>query len=170
MILFDFRLVLLTLESLYPKSMNYQLKFIKYGSNEYYQAIQLRYRLFYQEHNIPWKSVLNSQEKQDLHAAIINAETDCVLAYGLLSQNSCDEFQIYQMVVEPEFQRQGLGRQILNTLINSAIKQDAKLLILNARVTKTEFYQKFGFEPIGEVFLSLITGVPHIRMQKQLLC
>ena len=144
------------------------LKFIQYGSDEYYQAARLRYRLFYQEHNIPFESISNSQEERDLHAAIITEATGFVLAYGRLSQNSCDRFQIYQMVVEPEYQGRGLGTQILQALINSAIKQGAKFLVLNARVTKTEFYRKFDFEPIGEVFLSSMTGVPHITMQKQL--
>jgi predicted GNAT family N-acyltransferase len=31
-----------------------------------------------------------------------------------------------------------------------------------------QFYQKFGFEPVGEVFASSTTGVPHIKMQKDL--
>lgn len=30
------------------------LKFIEHGSEEYEQAAQLRYRLFYQSHNIPY--------------------------------------------------------------------------------------------------------------------
>ena len=39
---------------------------------------------------------------------------------------------------------------------------------LNARVTKVQFYQRSGFEPIGEVFASSSTGVPHIKMQKEI--
>ena len=147
---------------------NYQLKFVKYGSPEYDQAAQLRYSLFYQEHCIPFESIFDPQEKQDLHLVITANPENHVLAYGRLSQKSFDEFQIYQMVVEPEYQGQGLGMLILQALTEVATHQGAGLLSLNARVTKVQFYQRSGFEPIGEVFASSSTGVEHIKMQKEI--
>ena len=147
---------------------NYQLKFVEYGSPEYHQAARLRYRLFYQEHGIPFKSIFNPQEERDLHFVITVDRPNNVLAYGRLGQNSIDEFQIYQMVVEPEYQGQGLGKLILQVLIEAATNQGASRLVLNARVTKINFYQKSGFESIGEVFASSSTGVPHIKMQKDI--
>jgi hypothetical protein len=146
--------------------MDIQLKFIEYSSDEYRQAAQLRYQLFYQDHNIPFSAIVESQEKQDLHLVIATHSTNCVLAYGRLGQNNAEEFQIYQMVVRPEYQGQGLGKRILQTLTELAINQGASCLVLNARVAKLQFYQKMGFEPVGEVFASSMTGVPHIRMQK----
>ena len=148
--------------------MDYQIKFIDYGSNEYYQAAQLRYRLFYQEHNIPFESIFEPAEKQDLHLAITTSLENIVLAYGRLGKNNSDEFQIYQMVVMPEHQGHGLGMRILHVLIEVAVERGASLLTLNARTTKVRFYQKAGFETIGEVFASYTTGVPHIKMQKNL--
>ena len=148
--------------------MNYQLKFIHYGSNEYYQAAQLRYRLFYQEHNIPFESIFNSYEEQNLHLAITTSIENHILAYGCLAWKSSDEFQISQMVVEPKCQRQGLGGLILQTLIEQANDRGASLVVLNARVTKVPFYQRYGFETIGEVFPSSSTGVAHIQMRKMI--
>ena len=72
------------------------------------------------------------------------------------------------MVVEPKYQGKGLGKLIIQTLIEAATHQGANLLVLNARVTKVNFYQKSGFEPMGEVFSSSSTGVAHIRMQKEI--
>ncbi len=149
------------------ETKNYQLKFVDYGSIEYQQATKLRYRLFYQKHNIPFESIFSLQEKQHLHVVIINKTQNQVLAYGRLDQKSTNEFQICQMVVEPEYQRQGLGTLILKTLSGVATNQGASLLTLNARVAKVKFYQRYGFETIGEVFASSSTGVPHIKMQKQ---
>lgn len=85
----------------------------------------------------------------------------------MLGEKSCDEFQIYQMVVEPKYQGQGLGRQILQALIEAATAQGASLVTLNARVTKMLFYQKSGFEPVGEVFASSSTGIAHIQIRVQ---
>lgn len=150
------------------QSSNVSVKFIRYGSDEYYQAAQLRYRLFYQNHDIPFESIVDEQEQRDLHVAIINSQEHRVLAYSRLAQNSPNEFQIYQMVVEPQSQGQGLGAYILSKLTEAAARQGATLVVLNARVMQAGFYQKFGFEPVGEVFASSMTGVPHIKMQKKL--
>ncbi len=147
---------------------NYKLKFVEYGSPEYQQAAQLRYRLFYQEHCIRFESIFAPQEKQNLHLVITAKTEHQVLAYGRLDRKSSDEFQICQMVVEPKYQRQGLGTLILQALTKVATHQGAGLVVLNARVTKVQFYQRYGFEPIGEVFASSSTGVPHIKMQKKI--
>jgi predicted GNAT family N-acyltransferase len=37
------------------------------------------------------------------------------------------------------------------------------------RALKVKFYQKFDFESVGEVFASSMTGVPHIKMQKEMM-
>jgi predicted GNAT family N-acyltransferase len=72
------------------------------------------------------------------------------------------------MVVEPEYQRQGLGTLILETLIATASDRGASIIVLNARVVKVGFYQKHGFQSIGEVFASPSTGLPHIKMRKKI--
>lgn len=151
------------------ETKNDQLKFVEYGSAEYHQAAQLRYHLFYQEHNIPFESIFDPQEKQDLHLAIATNSENRVLAYGRLGQNSLNEFQIYQMAVVPECQRQGLGMRILQTLTDVALERGASRLVLDARVTKMKFYQKFGFESVGKVFASSMTSVKHIKMQKEMM-
>ncbi len=107
-------------------------------------------------------------EEQDLHLAIMANTENRLLAYSRLGQNSLDEFQIYQMVVTPKCQGQGLGLRILQALTEIAIEQGARRLVLNARVAKVKFYQKAGFESVGEVFASSMTGVPHIKMQKEI--
>jgi predicted GNAT family N-acyltransferase len=142
-----------------------QLKLIEYGSEEYNQAALLRYRLFYLEHHIPFESIFAPQEQQDIHVAIAINSTHSVIAYGRLGQNSLHEFQIYQMVVEPDYQGQGMGKRILEALLEVAIASGAERVILHARVEKIQFYQKSGFVPIGEIFPSPTTNVPHQKMQ-----
>jgi predicted GNAT family N-acyltransferase len=146
-----------------------RLKSIEYGSEAYNQAAQLRYELFYREHNIPFESIFDPQEAEDLHLAITANSDDRVLAYGRLGQNQPDEFQIYQMVVLPAYQGRGLGKRLLQGLMEAAIEREADIVVLNARVTKMPFYQKSGFTPVGAVFASSMTGVPHIKMQKVIL-
>ena len=58
---------------------------------------------------------------------------------------------------------------ILRALTEAEAQEGAALVVLNARVMQAGFYQKFGFESVGEVFASSMTGVPHIKMQKKLI-
>ena len=84
---------------------------IEYQSPQYQQACQLRYRLFYQKHGLPWNRVINSSDASCFHAAI--SIEDNILAYGQLTTGSDRTYQIRQMVVEPRYQKQGLGKQTL---------------------------------------------------------
>ncbi|MGB8700842.1 MAG: GNAT family N-acetyltransferase [Thermosynechococcaceae cyanobacterium] len=97
---------------------------IRYGSAQYDQAAQLRYALFYQEHGISYESIFDQDEHQQIHVAVINTNND-VMAYGRLAQNNPLEFQIYQMVVKPDFQGHGFGSAILNALIQLAVEKGA---------------------------------------------
>jgi predicted GNAT family N-acyltransferase len=144
------------------------IRTIEYRSPLYQQAAQLRYQLFYQEHNIPFDSISDETESQDTHVAIVNCVEDRVIAYGRLVQNYPEESQIYQMVVDPAYQKQGFGTQLLQTLTEIALNRGSHRIILHARVAKAGFYEKLGFTAIEDVFASPTTGVPHIKMEKRL--
>lgn len=147
--------------------MNYPSRFVSYGSAEYKQAIQLRYRLFYAEHGLEIESVLTPREQSAKHFVVLSLEQTTVLAYGQLYKKNNNEYQIFQMVVEPSYQRQGLGSIVLEKLIQAAICNTDALITLSARTAYAEFYRKFGFETEGSVFPSSSTGLPHIKMTRQ---
>ena len=139
---------------------------IAYNSPQYQQACQLRYELFFAEHNLPWEVVQDRREAHYFHAAIV---TDgLVVAYGQLVPHEDRIYQICQMVVRPDYQGQNLGRKILLALIDLARQQGAIALYLNARLTAVGFYQKLGFETFGSSFPSSTTRVPHIAMNRKL--
>jgi predicted GNAT family N-acyltransferase len=149
-----------------PESPQTYITAIEYGSAHYAQAAQLRYTLFYQVHGILFASIFEPSEPQDYHVAVLHRQDDRVIAYGRLAQNNPLEYQVYQMVVAPEYQQHGFGSQVLEALCQFAVEKGASQIILNARVTMSGFYQKRGFSQVGSVFVSSVTGVPHIKMQK----
>lgn len=144
----------------------YLVRLIKYNSQEYDRACQLRYELFFAEHNLPEDIVRDKRHAEYFHAAILIQ--DCVVAYGQLVPHNNRIYQICQMVVEPNYQRQNLGRQILSTLIEIAKKEKAIAITLNARLTAVGFYQKLGFKTFGTQFPSSTTGVIHIGMKYEI--
>ncbi len=148
------------------------IKQIELNSELYQQACQLRYQLFYQPHGLSFDSVFNSQEAESIHLGIINDKL--LLAYGQLTQQTEQTYKIGQMVVHPNYQRQGLGKKVLAELIaiakrgRSPIAQqkDAQKIVLDARISAINFYQQLGFKKIlGTEHPSATTGVPHIYMQ-----
>ena len=141
-------------------------KIIAYQSQEYQQACQLRYELFFAEHNLPWSVLQDEAQAEYVHVAILCR--DIVLAYGQLAPKADGVFQVCQMVVKPDYQGQQLGRSILLKLIEIARQEQAIALTLNARLTAVGFYQKLGFITCGTIFPSAVTGVPHIKMNREL--
>lgn len=143
------------------------IKQIELNSELYKQACQLRYQLFYQPHGLSFDSIFNSQETESIHLGIINDKL--LLAYGQLTQQTAQTYKIGQMVVHPNYQRQGLGKKLLAELIAIAQQKDANQIVLDARISAVNFYQQLGFEKIlGTEHPSAITGVPHIYMELKL--
>ncbi|MGF1540447.1 MAG: GNAT family N-acetyltransferase [Pleurocapsa sp.] len=140
------------------------IKNIELNSEEYQQACQLRYQLFYQPHGLSFDSVFNNQETDSIHLGII--DRNCLVAYGQLTEKNEREYQIAQMVVRPERQRQGLGKTLLTELIAIAQQKNANQIILDARISALNFYRQLGFQKIlGTEHPSATTGVPHTYMQ-----
>jgi predicted GNAT family N-acyltransferase len=141
-------------------------KFVSINGPEYSNICELRYRLFFAEHNLPFNIWFDDKESASLHVIIAGNNENEVLAYGRMTQTDTHEFRISQMVVEPTWQRKGLGRAIMMALIDKADSLGGKTLIIDARTHAIEYYKRFGFEQISGVFPSQKTGIPHVTMQK----
>lgn len=114
-----------------------ELRFIDYGSEAYWAAAKLRYRLFYQPHGIAESIVQTGDDAQALHVVI--QQNRSVLAYGQLAHPTGRQFTVHQMVVEPAWQRQGLGRLVLQALLDRAKQLGGRSVSLNARVAQLGF-------------------------------
>ena len=142
----------------------YIAELIEYDSQEFQQACELRYKLFFAQHNLPKSIVTDPKQKDYFHAAI--AIHNKVIAYGQLVPHDDKIYQICQMVVAPEYQKLGLGKKILLFLIDIAKQEGAIALTLNARLTAVGFYQKLGLQTHGTPFPSSTTEISHIGMNR----
>jgi GNAT superfamily N-acetyltransferase len=57
-----------------------------------------------------------------------------------------------KFAARPDRQRQGIGTQLLNHVIAEARRMEATELWCDARLDATDFYRRFGMEPVSEVF------------------
>ncbi len=56
-----------------------------------------------------------------------------------------DESSLFTVFVLPEYQGQGIGRKIMETLENDEIFLRAKRIEIPSSITAVEFYKKFGY-------------------------
>lgn len=76
-------------------------------------------------------------------------------------------FRLRGMAVDPQFHRQGIGRQLLSAGENELQVKKVDLLWFNARENAFAFYQSMGFQFVTDLFD--IPGVgPHKVMLKKL--
>lgn len=75
-----------------------------------------------------------------------------IVAHGVLSV-AIGECHLLTLCVQPEFQRQGLGRKLFKLLLDRAVKLDAKVCFLEVRKSNggaITLYQSMGFVQIGD--------------------
>lgn len=62
------------------------------------------------------------------------------------------QIQIRGMAVLAEFQKKGIGEQLIYAVIEWAISSNIALIWFNARKNAVPFYEKLGFHSIGTAF------------------
>ena len=70
------------------------------------------------------------------------------------------------MAVEQDIQKSGIGTSMLKFAEFMAAKNGFGTITLHARKVAVRFYEKHGYEKVGEEFTEV--GIPHFKMEKQL--
>ncbi len=73
--------------------------------------------------------------------------------------------QIRKFATDAAFQRQGYGSALLKQVLEQLHAGGINDIMLNARLTATEFYARFGFQVAGEVCHK--EGVAYVKMMKK---
>lgn len=73
---------------------------------------------------------------------------------------------IGRMAVAADVRRAGLGRELLDVLVDRARSLGLPAVELHAQVQATAFYERAGFVPFGDVYDE--AGIAHIGMRREL--
>ena len=126
----------------------------------------LRWRVLRQPWQQPRGSERDDRENESIHL-MMRASNGEALAVGRLHLNSPIEAQVRFMAVDPQWQGRGLGSAILRELERRARTAGASSIVLNARDTAQQFYERHGYRTEGPAD-TLFGGVAHVRMRKHL--
>ncbi len=91
--------------------------------------------------------------KHDLYKAISNSwyiiavyNDSKLIGFGRIISDGVYQTFIGDMIVHPDYQKQGIGSKVLNLLMEKCESGGIKWVQLSSAKGKTGFYKKFGFE------------------------
>lgn len=124
-------------------------------------AKPIREQVFIQEQQIAAADEWDTQDEISQHFVVCDGEQ--VIATARLLPNH----SIGRVAVLASHRGQGIGKLLMQEIIQQARIQQRPLLQLSSQVHAMSFYQALGFQVCGEAYMDC--GIPHIDMQMFLL-
>lgn len=140
------------------------LKLIDHGSKEYLQMVHLRTEILRKPLGLTFTQEELEKEKEEILMAAFEEEK--MLGCCMLIKESNTEVRLRQMAVLNNLQGKGIGRALMMFAENIARDRGFRKISMHARKTAVGFYEKLGYEVVGDEFLEVT--IPHHIMEKGL--
>ena len=138
-------------------------KEIVFGTAEYRLECDLRHAVLREPLGLSFTAEELATEENQLHFGLFEPRDNliaCVVAVRL----SPTAARIRQMAVSPGHQRRGVGTRLMKELEEHLRSRSFRNLVLHARASAVEFYEKLGYAVIGDEFIDVT--IAHVRMVK----
>lgn len=103
------------------------------------------------------KSKKGNYSKEQLFQAANNSwyhisiyDNDRLIAFGRMISDGVYQALICDVMVDPTYQKQGLGKKIIEELLNKCKESGIQSVQLFSAKGKQDFYKKLGFEERGQ--------------------
>jgi len=124
-------------------------------------ARAIRSAVFVQEQRIPAELEWDDADASCVHALAVN-RFGVPLATGRLQAHAPGVAKVGRMAVASVLRGSGIGRQVLDALIEVSRARGDREVMLHAQLSAAPFYARAGFAPRGPVFEE--AGIPHVEM------
>ena len=130
--------------------------------SRYAAEVDLRYRVLRAPLGLSRQQTLSPYEDDSLHMLAVDGEVvvGCVLFRPLAARQG----RLYQMAVEPDRQRRGIGAQLVAALETEVARRGFDEVVLHARAAAVGFYERAGYIVDSAPFVEV--GIPHVKMRK----
>jgi YbgC/YbaW family acyl-CoA thioester hydrolase len=128
-------------------------------------AQAIRTAVFVDEQKIPADLEWDAADAGCVHAVAYN-RFGLALGTGRLLQHVPGVAKIGRMAVSQSVRGSGVGRAVLDALMQEARVRNDREVLLHAQASAASFYARAGFSPRGEMFEE--AGIPHIEMVRVL--
>ena len=127
-------------------------------SDKQAELYSVRRAVFIEEQNISERIELDGKDPDCFH--VLASDTK---GKPIGTARMDDKAKIGRMAVLHDYRRRGIGRKMVQALMDYGRKNSITDFHLSAQVSATGFYKKMGFEPFGEEFIE--AGITHINMK-----
>lgn len=129
------------------------------------QAQAIRHAVFVEEQGVPLAMEHDAADATAVHALAVN-RLGLPLATGRLLSSSQGTARIGRMAVMQALRGSGVGRGILDALLNAARESGHRQVTLHAQASAADFYRRAGFSELAAPFEE--AGITHIEMRRTL--
>ncbi len=143
--------------------MNIEIKQIAFGGEEYKKEVELRYKILRQPLGLNYTQEQLDAEKDEFHFTAFDGEK--LIGCLLMKAIDNEEIKMRQVAVDEDYQGKGVGKALVLFSEKFASKNGFKLITLHARKTAVPFYERLGYNIIGDEFVEVT--LPHYKMEKQ---
>lgn len=127
-------------------------------------ALKVRKIVFVEEQNVPPDEEIDEFENVATHFVCYNDNHEPIGA-GRFRQLD-DIGKIERICVLPSYRKNGVGKLIMNAIINYAKEKGFNKVKLNSQTHAIPFYEKLGFTIASDEYME--AGIPHRTMIKTL--
>ncbi len=121
--------------------------------------MRVREEVFVREQRVPIELEWDGKDDDALHVLALSPDRTPVGCGRLLK-----DAQIGRMAVIREWRERGIGGLLLRELLMLAHDNGLPPPFLHAQLTALSFYQRYGFEAEGEIFME--ADIPHRLMRR----
>ena len=122
------------------------------------ELTSIRRAVFIEEQNVPESIELDGNDPDFIHVLVSDKKGRPVGTARMDNKG-----KIGRMAVLQNYRRQGIGRKMIQALMDYGRKIVITDFHVSSQVTAIGFYRKMGFEPFGEEFIE--AAIMHINMK-----
>lgn len=141
--------------------MDIHFKIIDYDSDEYFEALELRYEILIRAARISGGSNTLRDEIDNVHVAgFLNK----ILCATVMLVNKGELLKIQRVAVQANLQGQGIGSLMMDYCESYACHNGYAGVYVHARDNAVDFYRKNNYISTGDYFEE--DTLPHLKMTK----
>ena len=139
---------------------------VDFGSSRYDELVELRYKVLLEPLGLKFLDSFRDKEAAYLHIGCIESLDDKLVGGLILAPVNDKEIRLMQVAVDPVYQGEGIGRQLVAYAEKRAREAGFTKIVMHAMLSVVNFYEKLGYKQEGDLFEE--QGLTFAKMVKKL--
>lgn len=135
------------------------------NSKIYEDALNIRYKVFVEEQNVPAEIEIDELEDKCHHLVLY--ENQNPIGTARIYHRGDGIYKIQRVAILKKYRNQGMGAQLMKECEFKIKKLRGTKMTLGAQLHALPFYEKLGYIAEGKEFMD--AGIPHREMTKTLI-